>query len=34
VQVYLELMAGDKRDQETAGQVKSYILSNLQTAQQ
>lgn len=34
VQVYLELMAGDKRDQETAGQVKSYILSSLQTAQQ
>lgn len=32
VQVYLELMAGDKRDQETAGQVKSYILSSLQTA--
>jgi hypothetical protein len=34
VQVYLELMAGDKRDQETAVQVKSYILSSLQTAQQ
>ena len=34
VQVYLELMAGDKRDQETAGQVESYILSSLQTAQQ
>lgn len=34
VQVYLELMAGDKRDQETAGQVKSYILSSLQTTQQ
>jgi hypothetical protein len=31
VQVYLELMAGDKRDQETAEQVKSYILKNLQT---
>ncbi|MBW1691239.1 MAG: hypothetical protein JRI71_10070 [Deltaproteobacteria bacterium] len=29
VQVYLELMAGDKRDQETAEQVKSYIMSNL-----
>jgi hypothetical protein len=28
VQVYLELMAGDKRDQETAEQVKSYILNN------
>jgi len=34
VQVYLELMAGDKRDQETAEQVKSYIIKNLQTAQQ
>lgn len=34
VQVYLELMAGDKRDQETAGQLKSFILSSLQTAQQ
>ena len=29
VQVYLELMAGDKRDQETAEQVKSYIMMNL-----
>jgi hypothetical protein len=29
VQVYLELMAGDKRDQETAEQVKSYIMNNL-----
>lgn len=29
VQVYLELMSGDKRDQETAEQVKSYIMSNL-----
>ena len=28
VQTYLELMAGDKRDQETAEQVKSYIMSN------
>jgi hypothetical protein len=28
VRVYLELMAGDKRDQETAEQVKSYILNN------
>lgn len=27
VQVYLELMAGDKRDQETAEQVKSYIIT-------
>lgn len=30
VQVYLELMSGDKRDQETAEQVKSLILKNLQ----
>ena len=29
IQVYLELMAGDKRDQETAEQVKSYIISKL-----
>ncbi|MBW2642719.1 MAG: hypothetical protein JRC89_04955 [Deltaproteobacteria bacterium] len=29
VQVYLELMAGDKRDQETAEQVKTYIINNL-----
>jgi hypothetical protein len=29
VQVYLELMAGDKRDQETAEQVKSFILKNI-----
>jgi hypothetical protein len=29
VQVYLELMAGDKRDQETAEQVKSYIMKNI-----
>jgi len=34
VQVYLELMAGDKRDQETAEQVKSYLLKNLQTVQE
>lgn len=27
VQVYLELMAGDKRDQETAKQVKTYIIN-------
>ncbi len=33
VQVYLELMAGDKRDQETAEQVKSSILTNLQQVQ-
>jgi len=32
VQVYLELMAGDKRDQETAEQVKSYIMDNPWTA--
>lgn len=29
VQVYLELMAGDKRDQETADQLKSYIINNI-----
>jgi len=29
VQVYLELMAGDKRDQETAEQVKSFLLMDL-----
>lgn len=34
VQSYLELMAGDKRDRETAEQVKSYILMNLQKASQ
>jgi len=33
VQVYLELMVGDKRDQETAEQVKSFILTNLQPVQ-
>jgi len=33
VQVYLELMAGDKRDRETAEQVKSFILTNLQPVQ-
>ncbi len=32
VQVYVELMTGDKRDRETAEQVKSYIMNNLQTA--
>ena len=31
VQVYLELMAGDKRDRETAEQVKSYIINNIWT---
>jgi hypothetical protein len=33
VQVYLELMAGDKRDQETAEQVKSFLLKDLQPVQ-
>lgn len=33
VQVYLELMAGDKRDRETAEQVKSFILTNLEPVQ-
>ena len=33
VQVYLELMAGDKRDRETAEQVRSFILMNLQPVQ-
>ncbi|MBN1546202.1 MAG: hypothetical protein JW902_06040 [Syntrophaceae bacterium] len=28
-QEYLELMAGDKRDQETADQLKSYIINNI-----
>jgi len=28
IQVYLELMAGDKRDRETAGQVRSIILKS------
>lgn len=32
VQAYVELMAGDKRDQETAGQVGSFILAELQKA--
>lgn len=32
VQAYVELMAGDKRDQETAGQVKSFIMAQLQKA--
>lgn len=30
VQVYLELMAGDKRDKETAEQIKSLILRDLE----
>jgi hypothetical protein len=34
VQVYLELMAGDKRDRETAEQVKSFILKDLEPVQQ
>ncbi|HOC39020.1 MAG TPA: hypothetical protein PKJ77_07070, partial [Thermodesulfobacteriota bacterium] len=29
IQVYLELKAGDKRDQETAEQLRSYIINNL-----
>jgi hypothetical protein len=34
VQVYLELMAGDKRDQETAEQVKSFILRDIEVERQ
>jgi hypothetical protein len=34
VQVYLELMTGDKRDQETAEQVKSLILEDIEAEQQ
>ena len=30
VQTYLELMTGDKRDQETADQVRSYLLNKLE----
>ena len=30
VQVYLELMAGDKRDQETAEQVRTFILDRFE----
>jgi len=30
LQVYLELMAGDKRDRETAEQVKSFLLKHLE----
>ena len=31
VQVYLELMAGDKRDRETAEQVRDFILNNVRS---
>jgi len=31
VQVYLELMAGDKRDRETAEQVRSFLLRDLES---
>ena len=34
VQVYLELMAGDKRDQETAEQLKTLILNDVGPVQQ
>jgi hypothetical protein len=34
VQVYLELMAGDKRDRETAEQVRSLILKDIEQARQ
>jgi hypothetical protein len=34
VQVYLELMAGDKRDRETAEQVKTFILKGVEQARQ
>lgn len=34
LQVYLELMAGDKRDQETAEKLKSSILNDVEPAQQ
>ena len=34
VQVYLELMSGDKRDKETAEQVKSFILNELEPVRQ
>jgi hypothetical protein len=30
VQVYLELMAGDKRDRETAEQIKSFLLKDIE----
>jgi hypothetical protein len=34
VRVYLELMAGDKRDRETAEQVKSFILNSVEQVRQ
>jgi hypothetical protein len=34
VQVYLELMAGDKRDRETAEQVRSLLLKNSEPGRQ
>ena len=34
VQVYLELMVGDKRDRETAEQVKSFLLRDLEPVRQ
>jgi DNA-binding transcriptional ArsR family regulator len=34
VQVYLELIVGDKRDRETAEQVKSFLLTDLEPMQQ
>ena len=34
LQAYLELMAGDKRDQETAEQVASHLLSEFGSNQQ
>jgi hypothetical protein len=34
VQVYLELMAGDKRDQETAEQLRTLILNDVGPVQQ
>jgi hypothetical protein len=30
VQTYLELMCGDKRDQETSEQVKAFILKSIE----
>jgi hypothetical protein len=34
LQVYMELMSGDKRDQETAKQLQALILSDVGVAQQ
>jgi hypothetical protein len=34
LQVYMELMVGDKRDQETAEQLKNLILNNVGSVQQ